>query len=239
MNDKVVRNRKIANVLIGSFFVLAILIAAIVFIRDAYLETRAIETEAKIVSIDYIGGKRYATVTYEIENVEHKLTTPLDEEIEDITVNEKIKVKYDYQNPEKGIYNDHLNEITITILISIIGIIITGRKASNVIRDYIYINKLKKDGISIKADITEVFVDTSSPQAKKSYPYRLKCKYLNPQDNKTYTYLSNYTYVNINPLIKSNAIKKIIVYIDKNNTNKYYVDLDSLFIPQPIIIKNK
>ena len=76
MNDKVVRNRKIANVLIGSFFVLAILIAAIVFIRDAYIETRAIETEAKIVSIDYIGGKRYATVTYEIENVEHKLTTP-------------------------------------------------------------------------------------------------------------------------------------------------------------------
>ena len=60
------------------------------------------------------------------------------------------------------------------------------------------------------------------------YPYRVRAKYINPETNEEYTFISEYTYENVKEHLRITNKETIKVYLDKTNINHYFVDLDSL-----------
>lgn len=234
MINKVKRNQSITILLITLAGILGIISSTVLFIRDAMLETVAVETKAKILSVDYLKSERYATVTYSVEKIDYIISTPLKETQDSLTVNDTLDIKYDVRNPAKAIYNDHLSAITIIVIASIVFILVTGPKSVKIINEYKRIKELKKTGIRIDATIADIYVDTKSPIHNKQFPYRIRAKYVNPVDNKQYVFDSDYTYVNLREKQVEYQKEKIAVYLDKSNTAIYYVDLDNMKEPDII-----
>ena len=197
------------------------------FIKDAYLETIAVSIEAKVLSIDYNNSKKYATITYNVDGIDYVLSTPLSSSQEDVAVNENLTIKYNINNPIVAIYNEHLITIIEIAFISLLGLLFTINKSLKTIRNIKYLKNLKLNGIKLNATITDIYVDVNAPKKASSFPYRLRAKYLNPQDQKEYSFDSDYVYNDLKTIIK-NSSKTITVYLDRNNTNIYYVDLNSL-----------
>ena len=136
MRNKVKITQNIITLLITLAGILGIISSTVLFIRDAMLETVAVETKAKILSVDYLKSERYATVTYKVEKLDYIVSTPLKETQESLTVNDSLKIKYDVRNPGQAIYNDHLSTITMIVISSIIVILITGPKSVKIINEY-------------------------------------------------------------------------------------------------------
>ena len=193
--------------------ILGVLFSIGLFIRDSYLETVSVQTDAKVLSIDYDKSQKYATVTYNVE-----------------AVNEKLTIKYNINNPGKAIYNEHLTEILIIVFISLFGVAITTNKTIRIIRDYKYLKQLKETGIKLESKIVDIYIDVTAPRRKEDLAYRIRARYLNPQDNKEYTFDSAYTYENLKIKYPHYENATIMVYLDKTNTNIYYVDLNSVTI---------
>ena len=197
------------------------------FIKDSYLETISVQIDAKILSIDYENGQKFATVTFEVENSDYVIKTPLTEN-EEVAVNDKIPIKYNINNPNTAIYNDHLKEILIITFISLFLIILTANKAIKITNDYRYIKKLKFSGIKLETNIVEIYIDLTIPKQKGKIAQRIRSKYFNPQDNKEYTFDSDYTYEDLKNKYENYENYTIVVYLDKTNTNLYYMDLNSI-----------
>lgn len=214
-------------IIITIISILGVLFSIGLYIKDTYLETISVETQAKIISIDYDSNQRSATVVHDISNEEYTVKVILDESQEELTVNDIINIKYNINNPTQPIYNEHLKEVLIIIFISLIGTILTTNRTISIFKDMKYLKDLKANGITLDATITDAYVDVKVPKKHSEYPYRIRAKYLNPQDNIEYTFDSEYVYKNLKDLLSNSSITTIKVYLDKNNTNIYYVDLDN------------
>ena len=228
MDNKKEKTKRIATLIMSLVGLIGLGIAIILFVIDSSLETISVETDATILSLEYEYGKRYATVTYKVDKKDYIISTPLDATQEDLAINDQITIKYDIRNPGKLIYNNHLIETVIIALISIILIITTLPNSLKYLGNYKKLKKLKTTGIKLEATIVDIFVDIQKPQYQKKYPYRVRAKYVNPTDNQEYTYSSDYTYKDLKELLKETKKETITVYIDKENPNNYYVDLNSL-----------
>lgn len=209
--------------------ILGVLFSIILFIRDSYLETVSVQTDAKVLSINYDKSQKYATVTYNVEGFDYIVSTPLNEE-DEIAVNEKLTIKYNINNPGKAIYNEHLTEILIIVFISLFGVAITTNRTIRIIKDYKYLKQLKETGIKLESKIVDIYIDVTAPRRKEDLAYRIRARYLNPQDDKEYTFDSAYTYENLKIKYPNYENATITVYLDKTNTNIYYVDLNSVII---------
>ena len=218
--------------------ILGVLFGIGLFIRDSYLETISVQIDAKVLSIDYNSSQRYATVTYNVNNVDYLVSTPLGDD-ESITVNDKITIKYNIHNPGVAIYNEHLNEVLIIVFISLLGIAITTNKTIHFIKDYKYLKQLKTNGIKLESNIVDIYIDVTVPRKKDNLAYRIRSKYLNPQDNQEYTFDSAYTYENLKIKYPYYENATITVYLDQTNTNIYYVDLDSVKINESIKVEDE
>ena len=65
------------------------------------------------------------------------------------------------------------------------------------------------NGIALEATITDAYIDVKAPKKYSKYPYRIRAKYLNPQDDKEYTSYSETnedTIIKLNPKIKDNEL---------------------------------
>jgi hypothetical protein len=209
--------------------ILGVLFSIGLYIRDSYLETISVQTDAKILSIDYDGSQKYATVTYKVEDLDYVISTPLTEE-DNVAVNELITIKYNINNPGVAIYNEHLTEVLVIVLISLFGVAITTNSTIRIIKNYKYLKQLKLNGIKIESKIVDIYIDVTVPRRKEDLAYRIRSKYLNPQDNKEYTFDSAYTYENLKIKYPNFENATITVYLDQTNTNIYYVDLKSVKI---------
>ena len=59
-------------------------------------------------------------------------------------------------------------------------------------------------------------------------PYKIRACYNNPQDNKNYFFVSEEEETDLKDLVSKNNIQYINVYINKKNTDDYYVDIESI-----------
>ena len=228
MSDKLERNKKIIILLISLIALIGIAYSTILFIYDSSLEAISVETDAKILSLDYDGGNKYATVTYRVEKLDYIISTPLNESQDNLAINDTLTIKYDIRNPGKPIYNDHLLEITIIIVMSIIAIVLTLPKSLKIINEYKKLKALKQKGLELDANITDVVIETQMKKRGSKYPYRVRAKYINPETNEEYTFISEYTYENVKEHLRITNKETIKVYLDITYINHYFVDLDSL-----------
>ena len=207
--------------------ILGVLFSIGLFVRDSYLETISIQTDAKILSIDYNSSKKYATVTYKVENTDYVISTPLEED-QNVAVNDNLTIKYNINNPGVAIYNEHLTEVLIIAFISLFGVALTTNSTIRLLKQYKYLQQLKLNGIKLESKIVDIYIDVTIPRKKDDLAYRIRCKYLNPQDDIEYTFDSAYTYENLKIKYPNYEYATITVYLDKTNTNIYYVDLNSV-----------
>jgi hypothetical protein len=218
--------------------ILGVLFAIGLFIRDSYLETISVQTDAKVLSIDYNSSQKFATVTYKVEDVDYVISAPLNDE-DEVAVNELITIKYNVNNPGVAIYNEHLTEILIIVFISLFGVAITTNSTIRIIKDYKYLKQLKQNGIKLESTIIDIYIDVTIPRRKEDLAYRIRSKYLNPQDNKEYIFDSAYTYENLKVKYPTFENATITVYLDQTNTNIYYVDLNSVKLNESIKVEDE
>lgn len=227
MKDTTTSFRKNVNYI---FTVLAFVILVFsigLALYDYKLEQDAINIKATINSLDYKQGKYQATIKYKVDKETYRPTITLKDN--SYAVNDEISIKYNMNNPGQLIENDHYTIYIPGLVISILIILITFKETTRNLKKSFNIKNLKTKGIYIYANITDVFIDNKKRKSQGRYAYKLRCKYTNPTDNNEYIFESEPSYLNFNEIFSKYNNQTIIVYIDKNNTSNYYVDLDSLF----------
>lgn len=231
MKDKVTQKNEFKSYL-GLIISIILIIGGITFaIYNYVLSTNAITKTAIVTEIKY-GSSNIATVQYTVEGKTYTAT----KKVGNATVNDEIKITYDKRNPSKLINNEYYYYIAIAMFI--VGLIIfklLGLKGISNLKKNKKITKLKKEGIQIEADLTEILINNQAASIAGSFPYRIRAKYLNPSDNREYFFESPDYYININKLVENQTRNKVKIYLNKNNTNEYYIDLSSLKPDIPLL----
>lgn len=140
-----------------------------------------------------------------------------------------IDIYYEKENPKKiGTEGTDL----IVLMFPAIGLITVGLGVGGFISKM----KRKKEIEELKANgqlIHATFVEATKNMAyaiNGRHPYNVFAEWMNPMDGRTYTFKSENVWGNTWDMIGEygNAIKEIPVYVDKENAEKYYMDLDSI-----------
>lgn len=228
MKDTIKTNNKLKSYFIFIIGIILLTISILIALYDYKLEQKAININATITSVDYDKGKPKATVKYNVDSEIYHQTISVSES-EKLAIDDKVAIKYDMTNPGKLINNNHSLYYISLFTIAILMLIISFPSTIKYIKKSSNIKKLKTKGIYINGNIVEVIINNKGRKYKGNYPYKLRCKYLNPLDKKEYIFDSDDTYINLNDVIAKYHNQIVIVYLDKDNTSNYYVDLDSLF----------
>jgi len=218
--QKLYKQIGIIGILIG-FVLLCFSIYYIVY--DINRNNNAVTTKARVKQVDFNGEQYVLNISYDVQNQEYTNTYIYD--AESVTINEFIDIRYNRKNPSDIITTNHMVQIiTITPLailfltISIIYVVRLKKKEKR-------LKTLKEQGIHILADIEGIFANSNAKKKKGKLPYHIKAQYINPQDGKTYTYVSEDYYEDLLMLTSSKVITKVPVYINPKNTSDYYMDL--------------
>ena len=86
------------------------------------------------------------------------------------------------------------------------------------------LKKLKEYGRRIDAKIDDVSLNTNY-SVNGHHPYIIDCSYFNEIEDKVYSFTSQNIWTNIQPIIDAKNIATIPVYIDENDSSKYFVDI--------------
>lgn len=192
-------------------------------VYDINRNKNAIKTDATVKKVQFVGESYMLDITYVVDNKIYESSIVY--EGDSVTMNDKISIKYNGNNPYDIITTNHNKEIIICTPISLILIIgsfiylsIQKKKAKR-------LQKLKETGIVIYADIEGIFVNNNAKKKRGKLPYHIKAIYLNPQDQQQYTYISEDYYEDLLMLTSSKTITKVPIYINPKNTKDYYMDL--------------
>ncbi len=224
MNDKVIKNRKNRNKIT---FLVAILflMATIGFsLYTYYLYTHSIKVHATIVSIN---NNYVATVKYKVNLVKYEQKVPVGTTR---TVGDQVEIIYNINNPNKLVhYENNLNIIGGGLVITMVLLLLSFPTFSKNHKRAKEIKYLKTKCVFVNARITEIFINNKGKKNNGTYPYRLRCKYVNPTNNLEYTFDSEDTFENLEQIINQYQKTTAIVYINPNDLSSYYVDLNSLY----------
>lgn len=202
------------------------LYAIITFTLDTLAEKNKVIITGTITEVKYEDKTTILKVEYEVQRVKYSQQIKTKE---NLTVNDKYELTYNKNNPALPVNNEHAIEIaTCTSVLAIIYALTINDMIIIMLKNK-RINKFKTEGILIKAGIQEVLINTKALRFKGRRPYIIRLSYINPQDGKTYIYKSENIYEDIKSTIERNNIQTVDVYLDKSNTNKYYIDLNSIF----------
>ena len=235
MKDKVLKQREIVSYIMTVLAFVLLGYAIVQSVKDFIDEKRAIKVSAKIKGIEYSALNYRADISFKVEDKTYEhYHIPLSK-TNKLTVGDTVEIKYDMNNPNVLINNNHLMTTIPAVVFSLIFIIVFLPKTLKLIANKKNIKRLKAEGYIIDASVSNVYVNTNGKKHKEAFPYRLRSTFLNPSDQKEYIFESADSYVNLSDVINFNGTRTVKVYIDKNNTTNYYVDLDSLIAPVTII----
>lgn len=140
-----------------------------------------------------------------------------------------IDIYYEKENPKKiGTEGTELMILifpVVGLIVMVAGIIgFVGKKKRKQ-----EIDELKNNGQLIHA----TFIESKRNMAyavNGRHPYNVFAEWVDPEDGKTYTFKSDNMWGNTWDMIGEygSAVKEIPVYINRENKDKYYMDLDSV-----------
>ena len=221
--SKYLSSVKIVSLIIG---IIILLLDIIIITKDIIDEQKSVEIEAKVTSLEYQNtNSSNAKITYEVNN---KIYEPSITVKDNLAVGDKVKIKYDKNNPQKIINNNHILMILISIPIILILFKVGLLYSISYLKTKKKINYLKKHGIVINAPILEVYIKNQKAKVNKNCPYVVRVKYVNPQDNSAYVFESEETYENLKDRIEIKGLTTLPVYLNPKDTNSYYVDISDI-----------
>ncbi len=227
MKDALMKGKKMFSIVLSLVGIILILGSISLTIYDYILETKSIKINATIKSLNYSGISSTALIEYKVDEKTYNNNISI-KRTDNLTVDDSISVKVNIYEPAKIINNEHLFITIPVIIVSLIVCLISGPKSLKYYKEYKNRQNLKQNGIFIKAQISEVFVNSNASKYKGLYPYRLRCKYQNPLDNQLYIFDSEDTYNNISEVISKYNSQTVTVYLQKGHPENYYIDLSSL-----------
>lgn len=217
---------KVIKSILSVICLILIIVSIFVIIKDTIAEKNSLTITATIKEIDYSNSNNFYNVEYKVNDEYYKNNIKL-KNSNDLTVNDDVDIKVNQKNPEI-IISSHLFTSAIIFTISLITLAICGPESFKFYQDMKKIKALKTSGLSLNVPITEVVTNNNARKRQGLLPSYLRCTYLNPKDNITYTFESKESYQNLQDIISRYNVKTVTVYLDRTNTKNYYVDLDSL-----------
>ena len=233
MNNDVVSktNNKILDILKNRMIVsIVLLILLIVFVlsllvglRNTYDYLNKVHVgDALIISVTDNNTKFSNKHSYEVEFTDYKgkVVSSNFNSNNDYKINDHVIIYY--KNTDKVYLHRDNPSILIISFISLILIILllvlTKERKVNIAKKNKRILKSKK---MIEARISNIIRNDKN----NTKYYNIICKWNNPEDNREYTF--NSEDLEFDPTITLNILHKntINVYLDKNDYNKYYVDV--------------
>ena len=228
MKDVVIIKRNTINLIFTIIGFILLGYALYQGVTDYLAEQKAVSVDAIINSISPGTFGNNASITYEVEGKQYTKNGVGLGLKKNLTVGDRTKIKYNIDNPNQLIYNDHLIQIAVAGSFALIFMAAFLPKRIKIMKQESNINRLKKTGLKIPANIQDIVVNNQAKKSKGYFPYHLRARYYNPTDQKDYLFESLDTYVNINELISKYQTKVVQVYIDKENTSNYYMDLNTI-----------
>lgn len=138
---------------------------------------------------------------------------------------EKFTVFYQIENPEKSRINDGVKTGRNIIVIGIVMLafdlflIYTNRKRNRIADNF------KQTGRKVEAEITGVITDLNITVMDK-HPYLINCRWTDPISGKEYSHSIDQIWKDPAPFLAGR--RHIDVYIDRNNPDNYFLDIDFL-----------
>lgn len=141
---------------------------------------------------------------------------------------DKVRLIYQPDNPDKPRLTDGKKTgkrvIVIMMLLLILNLyfIYTNKKRSKTA------NIFKTTGRKVEAEITKIDIDMKTTVLNK-HPHFIDCRWVDPMTGKEYTHTIKNIWVD--PYSVLAGRKTIDVYIDRQNPDKYFMDID--FVGDP------
>lgn len=207
------------------FVIIGLVVFETIFNYENKVET--IGTITKISSYRNTNHDRtsevYVSYTVEGKKYESKLNSYSSSFYE----GKEIDIYYDKDNPNKiGVKSLDLLFL-IFPGIGLIFLIIGGTGILVKVKKRKLEKSLKENGELIYANYVETVLNTLYTVNGK-HPYNVICEWNNPLDNKKYIFKSKNIWINPKSIIEERNIKQFPIYIDRNNKEKYVIDVDVL-----------
>lgn len=136
-----------------------------------------------------------------------------------------LKVFYQIDNPDKSRITDGVKGGRTTIIVGILLLLVNllsiyqDRKRSK------SANSFKTTGRKVEADITKIDLDMNITILKKN-PYYIDCRWVDPMSGKEYTHTIRNIWTDPKTLLAGR--NRIDVYIDREDPEKYFMDIEFL-----------
>jgi len=222
---------KIKDLLLGIIFstVGIAIISMGLFFRSLTneFEENSEATTATIIRIDedYRNGKEDYEVYVEFEVDGIRYSGKLDLYHSGMSVGEEVTVYYNKSDPNDFRSNFSTNLITIGLIafggvfaiIGITSIVIEIKKNKEA-------NSIKNNGLLINAEVIGVSKNRRI-KVNNKHPYIIKCRC--EINGELYLFDSNNVWYDAPTIFENLQIKEIPVYISRENSKKYYVDIEA------------
>lgn len=238
MKDNITKSKNQKLSLISLLSIVLLIVSIAIGVYSYKLSLREIKINADIIKLDYDSKKYTVTAEYYVNDKRYEKILVIESKTE-LTVNSKAEIIYDKDNPNNLINNTYYPIISgVLFITSIVLILIFIPKYLDFLKRNKDIRKMKKQGMYIDVPITEIIIDNNIKPVDGQYAYKARCRYLNKNNNQEYTYESDPCFINISQVIETNKINHVKIYFLREDTNNYYVDLDTLLPDIPVINPN-
>ena len=199
------------------------------YINTQSFKENAKQTEARIIDIQ--SEYRNEDIDYNVYvtfNVDGKIYYgELNYYTSSMNIGDQVKIYYDPDNPN----NFRSNNFEIGIIIAgIIGFAFTAIGLIFLIiniRKSMVQKRVIKYNYLIEADIKNVELK-SNISINGRHPYILIATAISPKNGMLHIFESEYFFEDIKYNLQANNIRKVLVYVNPNNYDKYYVNIDTL-----------
>lgn len=193
-----------------------------------YTVRNKVETTGVISSIKYKSNQLAheedmpsVTVTYIVDGKEYE--SVLNYYSSNFYEGKQLKIYYDQNNPQKI----HAKaESSLAYIFLGLGAVFAGIGGSGIViksKKQKQINYLKANGNLITADYIETKINAHY-SVNGRHPYNIYCRWIDPNNAKEYLLKSKNLWKNPENIISEKNITEFPVYMDKNNTDSYFVD---------------
>ena len=227
MNNKKINNRKLLVTLVILIIGLGLIsYGTYLFYVDKVLSKVSIEINATIKEVNYDTTPNKITIYYDVKGTRYENIIEYNDEV---TVNDKIPIKYNKNNPQNLIPEEKSILALILVLSSAIFLIIGLSNLLTILIKKCHIAFLKKNGILINVDIEGFYINTNAKMINGRHPYKLRASCINSNNGIKYVFESENIYDDANRKLSNYTEKTIPVYLNKKNTYDYYLDTNVIF----------
>jgi len=209
---------KLGNKLLFVICAIAIVTGIIIYFEASSFQKSARITEGIIVNSDIT----YYYVQYTSDDGVERTFRGAQKKNGKRRENEKVKIFYQSDNPDKARVTDGVKGgrkvIIFSVLLLVVNIVSVYQDKS---RNKSAV-KFRESGRKMEAEILKIDKDTSIT-IKREHPYLIDTRWIDPFTGKEYTHTIKYVWKDPKTLLEGR--NTIDVYIDRDNPDKYFMDI--------------